>query len=429
MRRTILGIALMIALLSGGVTAQADYNDCQRAWDAGRHSKAPKLAADWKPEEVLSAKTVSATCKSAGPPPPKEIREAQEFLAILGYEPDPPNGQWGERTAQAYQAFVRDANLPMTDTLTPAALKVMRARALQVTVDADNAKGMLALGRLYRQGLGAPQDYVKAHLWFNLAASRGEKEALTERDALAEKMSPEQVAEAQKLAEDKPTTKSFSECVKRLSLSFVGFIVCTGEALAPDSPEYLRIAGGITEGIYTFSENTTTDADAGVSLVASMGFIFGESKSSPPSKLRSEIEVSYSLNPLNKTTETNSPGTTTDRATDGTLRQISAMLAIIYEIKPDCPITPYLKAGVGPTFLTMSGVKVENRLVFKQQTKTFFAYQFGAGLKYSINKRLAIDVGYRHIDTMTDVTLQTGSNRATVGIGNHTGLIGVTYGF
>ena len=105
------------------------------------------------------------------------------------------------------------------------------------------------------------------------------------------------------------------------------------------------------------------------------------------------------------------------------------MLAVIYEIIPDCRITPYLKAGVGPIFLTMSDVKVENRLVFKQQTKTFFAYQFGAGLKYSINKRLAIDVGYRHIDTTTDVTLQTGSNRATVGIGNHTGLIGVTYGF
>ena len=32
---------------------------------------------------------------------------------------------------------------------------------------------MLALGRLYAQGLGAPQDYVLAHMWFNLAARPG----------------------------------------------------------------------------------------------------------------------------------------------------------------------------------------------------------------------------------------------------------------
>ena len=58
-------------------------------------------------------------------------------------------------------------------------------------------RAMLALGRLYLKGLGAPQDYVLAHMWFNLAASRGEMEALKERDTLAAKMTPQQVATAQ----------------------------------------------------------------------------------------------------------------------------------------------------------------------------------------------------------------------------------------
>ena len=58
-------------------------------------------------------------------------------------------------------------------------------REWQAAANADDAKAMLALGRLYVQGLGAPQDYVQAHKWFNLAASRGEAEAVTERDALA----------------------------------------------------------------------------------------------------------------------------------------------------------------------------------------------------------------------------------------------------
>ena len=66
--------------------------------------------------------------------------------------------------------------------------------------DAGDRWAMLALGKLYAQGLGAPQDYVEAHKWFNLAASRGETEALKERDALAAKMTPQQVATAQELA-------------------------------------------------------------------------------------------------------------------------------------------------------------------------------------------------------------------------------------
>ena len=61
-------------------------------------------------------------------------------------------------------------------------------------------RAMYALGRLYLQGLGVLQDYVEAHKWLNLAASRGEAAALAERDALAEKMTPAQVAEAQGLA-------------------------------------------------------------------------------------------------------------------------------------------------------------------------------------------------------------------------------------
>ena len=66
--------------------------------------------------------------------------------------------------------------------------------------DAGDRRAMLELGRLYRQGLGVVQDYVEAHKWLNLAASRGEAVALEERDALAAKMTPEQVAGAQERA-------------------------------------------------------------------------------------------------------------------------------------------------------------------------------------------------------------------------------------
>lgn len=70
----------------------------------------------------------------------------------------------------------------------------------RAAADAGDRRAMLALGRLYVQGLGVLQDYVEAHKWLNLAASRGEVAAVEERDAVAEKMTPEERAEAQKLA-------------------------------------------------------------------------------------------------------------------------------------------------------------------------------------------------------------------------------------
>ena len=70
----------------------------------------------------------------------------------------------------------------------------------RAAANAGDRRAMLALGRLYAQGLGAPQDYVEAHKWFNLAASRGEAVAVGERDALAAKMTPEHVMAAQALA-------------------------------------------------------------------------------------------------------------------------------------------------------------------------------------------------------------------------------------
>ena len=63
------------------------------------------------------------------------------------------------------------------------------------------------LGVMYEKGEGVAQDYVRAHMWFNLGAISGDrKKALANRDRVAAKMTPAQIAEAQKLALDwKPT--------------------------------------------------------------------------------------------------------------------------------------------------------------------------------------------------------------------------------
>ena len=69
---------------------------------------------------------------------------------------------------------------------------------LAATQGEPNAQ--MTLGQMYLAGTGVPQNYVQAHAWFNLAAARGHAPATKLRDDLAAKMTPEQLAEAQKLA-------------------------------------------------------------------------------------------------------------------------------------------------------------------------------------------------------------------------------------
>ncbi|MGO9938882.1 MAG: hypothetical protein ACLPH3_14535 [Terracidiphilus sp.] len=72
---------------------------------------------------------------------------------------------------------------------------MLRSAAVQ-----GNAESQLALGELYEDGHGVVQDFVQAHMWYNLAASAGTPEAESRRDALATKMTREQLSDAQKLA-------------------------------------------------------------------------------------------------------------------------------------------------------------------------------------------------------------------------------------
>jgi TPR repeat protein len=72
-----------------------------------------------------------------------------------------------------------------------------------------HASAQLNLGFMHDNGQGVPRDYVRAHMWANLAGSRfaaSDKErrdiAENHRNRLAAKMKPAQIAEAQRLARE-----------------------------------------------------------------------------------------------------------------------------------------------------------------------------------------------------------------------------------
>lgn len=58
------------------------------------------------------------------------------------------------------------------------------------------------LGINYSVGRGVAPDLIAAHKWFNLAASRGNREAVRYRQEVAGEMSSADVAEAQRQARE-----------------------------------------------------------------------------------------------------------------------------------------------------------------------------------------------------------------------------------
>jgi hypothetical protein len=77
-----------------------------------------------------------------------------------------------------------------------------------LAADQGQANAQCFLGLMYFEGRGVPRDYVSAHMWLNFAAAGGIEDAVQYRDALAAKMSPAQIAKAQRLAREwKPGRK------------------------------------------------------------------------------------------------------------------------------------------------------------------------------------------------------------------------------
>jgi TPR repeat protein len=77
------------------------------------------------------------------------------------------------------------------------ALREWTPLAKQGDADAQNN-----LGFMYGNGQGLPQDYIRAHMWWNIASSNGYDNARRNRDKLAKEMTPSQIETAQKPARE-----------------------------------------------------------------------------------------------------------------------------------------------------------------------------------------------------------------------------------
>ena len=66
----------------------------------------------------------------------------------------------------------------------------------------DHAQAQFALGVLYSSGKGVVQDNINTHMWFSLAAEQGKKNAKRLLKMIARRMTPEEIYEAERRAEE-----------------------------------------------------------------------------------------------------------------------------------------------------------------------------------------------------------------------------------
>ncbi|MEO8341791.1 MAG: tetratricopeptide repeat protein [Nitrospirota bacterium] len=81
-------------------------------------------------------------------------------------------------------------------------------RWFRLAADQGEALAQTKIAIMYDEGQGVSKNFVQAYKWYSLAATHGDKPAPQLRDLLANQMTPAQIAEAQKLAQEwKPKGK------------------------------------------------------------------------------------------------------------------------------------------------------------------------------------------------------------------------------
>jgi len=113
-----------------------------------------------------------------------------------------PLARQGNAFAQSNLGFMYDSGQGVPKDHSEA------AKWYRLAAEQGNPTAQSNLGSMYASGDGVPQDYIQAHLWASLAASRfpasareDRKQAAQNRDQVARLMTPEQIEQAEQLAQ------------------------------------------------------------------------------------------------------------------------------------------------------------------------------------------------------------------------------------
>jgi len=167
---------------------QADFRAGLDAYNQGDYATALK---EWQPlaeQGDAAAQFNLGGMYSLGQGVPQDDQEAVRWWRLAAEQ--------GDAAAQFNLGVSYDQGrgVPQDDG---EAVRWYRLAAVQ-----GHATAQFNLGILYDKGQGVSQDYIQAHMWVNLASAQGHVVAPKARDSIAKKMTPEQIAEAQRLARE-----------------------------------------------------------------------------------------------------------------------------------------------------------------------------------------------------------------------------------
>lgn len=170
------------------VAAASDFDQGVAAFERGEYVEALKRL-----EPLATAGNAEA-----------QFRVAQMLRYGWGTSADlAAAGKWMRRAAEG---GLRDAQAELGRMLRDGS--GMEANAVEAldwlkrAAERGSGVAQLNLGRMYRGGIGTPRDRVQAYKWFTLAAQNGFVDGLSNRNAMAESMTPEEIAAGEKLVKE-----------------------------------------------------------------------------------------------------------------------------------------------------------------------------------------------------------------------------------
>ena len=78
--------------------------------------------------------------------------------------------------------------------------KAEAARWYRLAAEQGNALAQTNLGLMYANGEGIPQNNARAYMWWSVAAEQGNESARGNRDIVADRLVPDQLARGQNMA-------------------------------------------------------------------------------------------------------------------------------------------------------------------------------------------------------------------------------------
>ena len=183
-----LPVALMLSIVCLAAPARADFKAGENAYHRGDYATALR---EWQPLATQGhavAQYNLGLLYSNGQGVPKDDAQARQWYEKAAVQ--------GHAEAQVNLGILLDYGRGGPQDFKMAVRWYLRA------ANQGNDLAQRKLGLLYERGDGVQQDFVQAYMWYKLGAANGVKAGVVLLDALAIRMTSEELLAAQKLARE-----------------------------------------------------------------------------------------------------------------------------------------------------------------------------------------------------------------------------------